>query len=79
MSQWTCKCGSSKIEEVRAGHRVSDVVGVTLDNGLVCDLLTFVPSKIEPELYFRCKHCRGILPFEDTKALVEFLRKDDDG
>ncbi len=79
MSQWKCKCGSSSIEEVQAGHRISNVVGVTLDNGLVCDLLTFVPSDIEPSIYYRCKHCRGVLPFESKESLVKFLRKDDDG
>ena len=71
----TCKCGSSSIEEITLGKRVAVVVGVSLDDGLVCDLKTFVPNVDINAVYYCCTHCRKVLPFT-TKTLVDFLRGD---
>ena len=70
----TCKCGSRSIEEITTGTRIADVVGVTLDNGLVCNLKTFVPNIDINAVYYRCTHCGKVLPFT-TKTLVDFLRE----
>jgi hypothetical protein len=67
------KCGSNKIAEVTTGCRIADVVGVTLDDGLVCDLVTFIPNKDDLATYYRCKNCLAVLPFT-TEELVKFLR-----
>ena len=67
------KCPSTEIEELTKGTRVAKVVGVTLDNGLVCDLVTFISN--DDAVFYRCKKCHTVLPF-DTKGFVEFLRKD---
>ncbi len=69
-------CDSTAIEQITSGYRVAKVVGVTLDNGLVCDLVTFVPNTDENAVYYRCKHCLAVLPFDSTEALVEYLRKE---
>ncbi|KKL73089.1 hypothetical protein LCGC14_2078380 [marine sediment metagenome] len=67
------KCISTEIEELTKGIRVAKVVGVTLDNGLVTDLVTFIPN--DDAVFYRCKKCHTVLNF-DTKGLVEFLRRD---
>ncbi len=66
-------CGSAKIEEITRGARVADVVGVTLDDGLVCNLVTFTPDGTDYAKYYRCKNCLKVLPFT-TDSLVEHLR-----
>ncbi len=74
---WKCpECGSVKIEQVTSGYRVSNVVGVSLDDGLVCGFLEFVPNKDALATYHRCKNCRAVLPFESAEALIKFLREE---
>ncbi len=67
------KCSSTEIEELTKGTRVTKVVGVTLDNGLVCDLVTFISN--DDAVFYRCGRCHTVLSY-DTKGLIDFLRKD---
>ncbi len=67
------RCGCNKVEQLTRGVRVADVVGVTLDNGLVCNLVGFNPDEEMTNTYYRCKNCRNVLPFTSDE-FVEFLR-----
>ncbi len=50
------KCGSLPLEQVTHGHAVSDVVGITVDGGVLCNGFIFKAHKIKPTI-FRCKAC----------------------
>ncbi len=67
-------CGGYGIEQVTSGQRVSDVVSVSCDDGLVCNLVTFIPQENEYATFYRCKNCHAILPFPSTKFLIAFLK-----
>ncbi len=75
MSKWKCEtCNGEAIEQITSGQRVSDVVSVSVDGGLVCSVKSFIAQQDEYAEFYRCKNCNAILPFEDTKALVNFLQ-----
>ncbi len=50
------KCGCLKLEQVTHGHAKSDVVGITVDGGVLCNGFKFKPHKNIPTI-FRCKEC----------------------
>ncbi len=50
------KCGRITLEQVTQGHAVSDVVGITVDGGVLCNGFKFIQHKHFPTI-FRCKTC----------------------
>lgn len=50
------KCGKLELEQVTQGHATSDVVGITVDGGVLCNGFKFKQHKYFPTI-FRCKSC----------------------
>ena len=77
---WECEsCEGREIEQVTSGQRVSSVVSITVDGGLLCSYKTFLPQEDDYATFYRCKNCNAILPFENTEALIDFIKGGDDG
>lgn len=77
MAKWECpSCKSHAIEQITAGQRVSNVVSVSVDGGLVCSFKKFIPQEDDYTTFYRCKNCLAILPFVNTEALVKFIQKE---
>ena len=72
---WECEtCNGREIEQITSGQRVSNVVSVTVDGGLLCSYKAFLPLEDDYATFYRCKNCMAILPFANTEALVEFIQ-----
>ncbi len=50
------KCGKLALEQITQGHAKSDVVGITVDGGVLCNGFQFISHKHFPTV-FRCKNC----------------------
>ncbi len=50
------KCGSLPLEQITQGHAKSDVIGITVDGGVLCNGFQFIKHKHFPTI-FRCKKC----------------------
>ncbi len=79
-SKWKCEsCGGHAVEQITSGQRVSDVISVTVDGGLHCSYVIFIPQEDDYATFYRCKNCMAILPFANTEALIKFIQGEGDG
>lgn len=73
MKGFECKaCGSNKLFQLQFGVKVSEVVSISLDDGLVCDLRSFEPCE-STLVKFRCGSCQASVEVA-KKDIVNFLR-----
>ncbi len=79
-NKWECpSCNGLAIVQITSGQRVSNVVSVTVDGGLTCSVVTFLPLEDDYATFYRCKSCLAILPFANTEDLIKHLQGEDDG
>ncbi len=67
------KCNKHVIEQITAGYRVTEVVGITVDEGLLTSGAQFVPKNETTAVYYRCKECKTVLPYTGTEQLVGII------
>ena len=73
MKGFQCRtCGSSKLEQLDFGVKVSVVVDVTVDDGLLCSFTGFEPSE-STRVKYRCGSCKTFLDIAE-KDIVNFLK-----
>ncbi len=67
------KCNKHAIEQLTEGYRVTKVVGITIDKGLITSGAQFVPDNDTTAVYYRCEACKTVLPYTGTEQLIEVI------
>ncbi len=65
-------CGCKSLQQLQFGVRVSEVVQITVDDGLVCGLQGFEPCQ-STTTTFRCGGCLAPVTVAE-KDIINFLR-----